>query len=63
MYKLGFTFKVKESGYIGVINGVTTTGTYHVAFYENGELWCQIDVCEGVIKNNLEDGTYEEVKS
>ena len=63
MYKLGFTFKVKENGYIGVINGVTTTGIYHVAFYENGELRFQVEVCEGVIRNNLADGTYEEVKS
>lgn len=61
MFKNGFTFKVKKNGIIGVIDGVTTTGIYSVAFYENGSFYYRADVYEGTIRDNLEHGYYEEM--
>ena len=61
MYKTGFRFEVVKNGIVGIIDGVTTTGIYSVAFYEGGEMYFRADVHEGTIRDNLKYGYYKEV--
>ena len=61
MYKIGFKFEVVKNGIIGIIDGVTTTGIYGVAFFEDGSFYFHADVYEGTIINNLKIGAYKEI--
>lgn len=59
MYKNGQKFKVVKNGIICEITGVSTSGIYSMAFYENDELFFQGDVTQGTIENNIEYGFWK----
>lgn len=61
MYKIGFKFEVVKNEIIGIIDGVTTTRIYSVAFFEDESFYYRADVHEGTITGNLKIGVYKEI--
>jgi hypothetical protein len=62
MYKTGFKFEVVKNGIIGIIDGVSTTGIYSVAFFKDGGFYYHASVYERTIIDNLKIGAYKEIK-
>jgi hypothetical protein len=62
MYKTGFKFEVVKNGIIGIIDGVSTTGIYSVAFFKDSGFYYRASVYEKTIIDNLKIGAYKEIK-